>query len=284
MKMAIAIQCHKNVEQLNRLIEFFRDDEIDIYIHVDKKSDIKQKIKMIKNLYILEESIDVRWGDFSIVESALKLFERIKESKIDYEYIHLISGQDYPIKKLEEFKRFFVDNNKQYVEYAKLPFNTLVRAGVDRYQVYYPRWMIDRPENMKKRIIRVAYRELILRTRIFKRKTDFIEDFYYGSAWFSITGDCMKFILSYIENNKKYIEFFKNSIYPDEMFFQTIIMNSKYSKSIVNNNLRYIDWSEKKASPKTLQYNDIDKALKSKSYFARKIDSVQLIDYIEDNL
>ena len=113
--------------------------------------------------------------------------------------------------------------------------------------------MIDRPENMKKRIIRVAYRELILRTRIFKRKTDFIEDFYYGSAWFSITGDCMKFILSYIENNKKYIEFFKNSIYPDEMFFQTIIMNSKYSKSIVNNNLRYIDWSEKKASPKTLQ-------------------------------
>ena len=94
----------------------------------------------------------------------------------------------------------------------------------------------------------------------------------------------MKFILSYIENNKKYIEFFKNSIYPDEMFFQTIIMNSKYSKSIVNNNLRYIDWSEKKASPKTLQYNDIDKALKSKSYFARKIDSVQLIDYIEDNL
>ena len=115
MKMAIAIQCHKNVEQLNRLIEFFRDDEIDIYIHVDKKSGIKQKIKMINNLYILEESIDVRWGDFSIVESALKLFERIKESKIDYEYIHLISGQDYPIKKLEEFKRFFVDNNKQYV-------------------------------------------------------------------------------------------------------------------------------------------------------------------------
>lgn len=50
--MAIAIQAHKNYEQINRLIDFLYDDEINIYIHVDKKSNIKNNISSNKNVYI----------------------------------------------------------------------------------------------------------------------------------------------------------------------------------------------------------------------------------------
>lgn len=284
MKMAIAIQCHANSNQINKLIEFFFDEDIDVYIHIDKKSNIKNEIIVKENVYFVDNNKDVQWGQFSQVEATLELFSKISDSNNKYDYIHLISGQDYPIKTIKEFKKFFSDNNKQYIRYTKLPTCNLSRMGKDRYEVYYPSWLIDRPSKHFKRYVRLFYREFILFTKIFKRKIDFIDDIYYGSQWFSITGECLTYILNYIKNNKKYVEFFKNSIYSDEMFFQTIIINSNFDWHIEDNNLRYIDWSEKQGSPKTLDVNDIDKALISNCFFARKIVDINVVNYIENVL
>lgn len=37
MKIAIAMLCHKNVEQINALLRAMAHDDIYFYIHVDKK-------------------------------------------------------------------------------------------------------------------------------------------------------------------------------------------------------------------------------------------------------
>ena len=284
MKMAIIMQCHKGMEQINRIIEFFNDDSIDIYIHIDKKSNIDSMINRKKNVNVLEERIDVKWGQFSQVEATLALFNAIKTSGKVYKYIHFISGQDYPIKTLEYIKKKFVSDNKQYIECIKMPVKTLVKNGADRYKVYYPQWIINRPKCLWKRVLRVAYREFVLFTKVFERNMENIPEIYYGSQWFSITQECMEYILSYIESNKMYYEFFKNSIYSDEMFFQTIIMNSKFKNYIGENNLRYLDWSKKEESPKNLEQADIDCAMLSDNIFARKIDSIDIIEYIDRKL
>lgn len=284
MKMAIAIQCHSNSEHINRLIEFFKDEEIDIYLHIDKKSNIVNSINYLnnKNVNIVDDPIDVKWGDFSQIKATLKLFKKIKSKDIYYDYIHLISGSDYPIKSLNQFKYFFTNNKQQYINCGQLPNKYLTKGGLDRYKVFYPSWMIDRPANKIKRFIRICYRELILNTRLLMRNTKHLGKVCYGSQWFSITGECMDFILHFVEENKRFCDFFKNSIYPDEMFFQTIIMNSDFNNRVENNNLRYIDWTEKKASPKELDIEDISKAIISDSYFARKINNMEVIDYIEN--
>ena len=77
MKMAIAIQCHTNSEQINRLINYFQDDYIDIYIHVDKKSNIVSELDIKKNVYLIENRVDVKWGQFSQVEATLNIFKEI---------------------------------------------------------------------------------------------------------------------------------------------------------------------------------------------------------------
>ena len=284
MKMAILIQCHTKSDQVNKIINFFKDEDIDIYIHVDKKSNIKLEINNNYNVYILDNSIDVRWGRFSQVEATLAMFNEVKKSKKSYNYIHLISGQDYPIKNLEYIKKFFSNIDKQFIDYVKLPYKNLTKHGEDRYKVYYPQWIIDRPKCLWKRFLRVLYREFVLRTRILERDTSNISEFYYGSQWMSITYGCMEYILEYINNNIKYYNFFKNSIYSDEMFFQTIILNSPFKNKVENNNLRYIDWSENLESPKNLQYTDIDYALKSDKIFARKINELKIINYINEKL
>lgn len=281
MKMAIIMQCHRDHNQVNRIINFFDDKDIDIYIHVDKKSDIKSKLIQGNNVHILQKSIDVRWARYSQVEATINLMKEVRNSGKIYKYIHFISGQDYPVKSLKYMKEFFNFTSKQYVEWYKFPENSLVKNGDDRYMVYYPQAIIDRPKCLWKRILRVSYRNLILGSKILKRNIKNMPEFYGGSSWFSITGECMEYILEFINKNRDFEKFFKNSIYADEMFFQTIILNSKYKKQVINDNLRYLDWTEGRESPKSLDESDIDKAIKSKKIFARKIENDRVIDYIE---
>lgn len=284
MKMTIAIQCHTNSEQINRLINYFQDDYIDIYIHVDKKSNIVSELDIKKNVYLIENRVDVKWGQFSQVEATLNIFKEIRNSDYKYKYIHLISGQDYPIKSLKAFKEYFLYQNSEFIECSPLPSDVLVKRGEDRYKVYYPNWMIDRPSKTFKRFIRILYREFILNIKIFERKNLDFENLYFGSQWFSITNSCMEYILDSLNNKNSIVRFFKNTLCSDEMFFQTIIMNSYFNKNVKNNNLRYIDWSDKKGSPKTLNIQDIKKAIKTDCFFARKIEDQSVIDYIEKSL
>lgn len=58
----------------------------------------------------------------------------------------------------------------------------------------------------------------------------------------------------------------------DEFVIATMIMNSPFKDQVVNDNLRYIDWSEGNANPKILGLEDFDPILSSNMLFARKFD------------
>ena len=90
------------------------------------------------------------------------------------------------------------------------------------------------------------------------------------SQWITITTEAVVYILDYLEKHAAIVRFFKLTWAPDEIIFQTILYNSIFRHSLVNNNLRYIDWSEGKASPKTLTEHDLPKLLDSDALFARK--------------
>lgn len=102
MKLAFLIQCHKNADQINQLIGALSHPDIDLYIHVDKKSEITQQIRINNsNVTILsdEERVDVRWGTFSQVQATLNLLKRSYRKK--YDFYWLISGQDFPLVSAE---------------------------------------------------------------------------------------------------------------------------------------------------------------------------------------
>jgi hypothetical protein len=56
---------------------------------------------------------------------------------------------------------------------------------------------------------------------------------------------------------------------------------------MINNNLRFIDWSLGGASPKILTVKDVDHFSKSGKFFARKFDEnidSKVLDWIDANL
>lgn len=46
MKQAILVQCHKNPKQVNLLLDALDDPNLDIYVHIDKKAILVQKLKL----------------------------------------------------------------------------------------------------------------------------------------------------------------------------------------------------------------------------------------------
>ena len=67
------------------------------------------------------------------------------------------------------------------------------------------------------------------------------------------------------------MRFFERVLIPDELFFQTLIMNSPLRETVVNDNLRFLDWSREPA-PAVLGVHDLDRMIESGKLFARKFD------------
>lgn len=281
-KQAILIQCHNKPEQINRLIRIMPKDIFDFYIHVDKKSGIIGDIIHRNNIFF-SGRIDVRWGRFSQVEATLELFKIIDASK--YSYIHLISGSDFIIKPIEYVEKFFSNNNTEYIESIELPEKLFTWGGLDRIEVWYPQFIIDRPANAIFRALRVIYREFIMRTNIFKRKRKPTKTLYIGSSWFSITGGCLEWIKEYLETNPEYTSFFKHGVCVDEVFFQTLVKISPYRNNIANRNMTYMVWNgSKTGGPDELTINDLDKILASDCIFARKFTDINTINAVCERL
>lgn len=116
MKHAYLILCHTDLPLLHTLVSLLDDSRNDIFIHIDKKATYSGTDITVKNagLYILGQKIDARWGDYSLVQAELLLFEAA-HSKGNYAYYHLLSGADLPLKSQDYIHKWC--NTHSGIEY-----------------------------------------------------------------------------------------------------------------------------------------------------------------------
>ena len=117
MKQAYLIIAHNKIEQLKFLVSLLDYAQHDIYILFDKKEqnnrEMKEQIESVvkeSTLYFTKE-IPIYWGDYSLVEAELELFETAIE-KDEYSMYHLLSGVDLPLDTAENIYEFF-DQRKE---------------------------------------------------------------------------------------------------------------------------------------------------------------------------
>ena len=100
MKVAALILAHKNEEQLKRLISVLQHPSVDIYVHLDKKSSLSPADFQSSDVQFTEERIDISLFDFSMVDAEVELL-RTASSRGKYGYYILLSGQDYPLRHID---------------------------------------------------------------------------------------------------------------------------------------------------------------------------------------
>lgn len=275
MKVAILIHVHQDAHQVGRLVERLLHHDVDIYINVDAKSNHLEFEQNVSNKAIfIKNSIEVIWGRFSQVQQILNSFKEIKDSETEYSHVIFISGQDYPIVSIDTVLGFLKEHKGQsFVDYhlvSKDRDNEWNKVIHRRFEYWY-----FLPENDIRSKISVRR---FLKMMGYRRKYPFT-DIYYGACWFTFSSEAIEYVLKYIDNHTDIINFFSHTGCADELFFQSILMNSPLKEKIVNNHFRYIDWEEGGKSPKDLTIADFDKIKNSDAWFARKINP-----QIEDGL
>lgn len=282
MKHGVLIIWHKNFKQLKELILSF-NDSFHIYVHVDRKALLTQKelswldlCPIVKGVY---RKYKVTWGTFSLLKAELFLMEKaIADPEITY--LHMISGQDYPIKNMTEILHFFERyEGKEFIRTEQLPYEEWERGTYERFQYFRLNFVTYFPWGNKLSDFIIYLQKIIG----FKRRIpDQYEHIYGGSNWFSITKQCAEYIVS--QKNKSFYRRLKYTFAPEESFFATIVMNSSIAKNVIDDNLRYIDWrGTKDGHPNVLDQSNWFGIITSDAIFCRKIDGIESVQ-VKDNI
>lgn len=290
-KHAYLIIAHNEFYILEKLIKLIDNEKNDIFLHIDKKVkkfDFKKFERMVKksNLYFTKR-IDVVWASSSQIKCELLMLEEATK-KGNYSYYHLISGVDLPIKSQEYIHDFF-DNcgNKEFIHYRD--YDKLESHLIPRVKYYHLFVSAFRDKSFKGKI-KYKFYNLFMKIQ-YKLKINRAKNNNYrsGANWFSITDDCARYI---VKNKKEILKQYKYTRCADEIFLQSLILNTKYFdnlylKSKDNNEsiMRLIDWNRGK--PYTFKLEDYEELINSDMLFARKFstkDNKKLIDKIYEKI
>lgn len=260
------ILVHKNLAQVDRLIDNLIESNTFIYLHIDKRvsrSEIMRcRFSSNQNVRIIKNRIAVNWGGYSMVQATLNLMKTACDHNREGYFI-LLSGQDFPLQSTRSIYAYLHDKyGKEFLHYWRLPYKNWMRGGLDRIKYY---WFVDKIGMYASNLFVDFQKEN-------KMERDYFKDFppYGGSQWWCLTTACVQHILNFIKQNPIIIDYFESTLIPDESFFHTIIMNSRFQDNVINDNLRYIIFEGGKPNPKVFGINDFSSLVNSKKLWARK--------------
>jgi hypothetical protein len=275
LRHAYIISAYKNLEQVARLVRRLHSGRTSFLVHVDKKTDNREYEALVEDLRDLPSvgflaRHACHWGGFGHVRATLKGIDELLRGGDRFDYVTLLTGQDYPIKPIAYIERFFETRApSSFMGFSPLPSDS-----------WSPRGGLDRIENWHLRLYG-HHRRLPVRRRFPSGLRP-----YGGGAYWCLSRECIEYVAGLVARRPDVVSFFRHVDIPDEIFFQTVLLNSPLRDTIVNDNLRYIDWTRGRR-PAILEVRDFEALRASPKLFARKFDVSQdavVLDLIDRHL
>ena len=281
---AYLIAANANLKVVSTCLQMIDDDKNDVFLLLDKKSHIsKENIHHLQNVcnrsrvHIM--TMVVNWAGYSQVSAVLALLEAAINTNRNYRYYHFLQGSDLPIKTQDEIHSFFAANDgKEFVMIEKKRTDMAINKTQYRHFFCHNRFF------RTSKIMKALNFGLVYIQRALGIKKKIGMDVYQGSALFSITDACAKYVLS--KRNEIYKKF-RFSLAADEVFLQSILMDSPFGQAIkaveedVSENARLIDRSrpDGKNSPHIWRSSEFSYIINQPANmcFARKF--VETVDY-----
>jgi len=276
IRLAYIISAYKLPRQLVRLVQRLNTDGASFFVHVDQRSPDEvlscaiEALGSLPNVYFLERHACF-WGDFGHVKATLKGIQRLLTTRTEFDYAVLLTGQDYPLKSNASIREFLVrQGGALFLAHFALPSDEWEHGGMDRIQAWHlhafgRRWRVP-----------------------LRRKVPLGLQPYGGSSYWCLPRSAIVYIDSFSRQHPKFVDFFRYVDVPDEIFFQTILLNSPLAPHVVNDDLHYIDWPVPDAgSPRVLRTADLDTLARTDKLFARKFDvseDATVLDLIDSEL
>lgn len=267
MRIAFLIMAHKEPDQIQRLITRLDHPDFDFYIHLDKKISFNDFAYLQKagKVMLTKTRIHVSWAAFSFTTAIYRCMEEILNGPVYYDLIDVLSGQDYPIRPTSEIYRYFsVHKENNFISFEKEGSEWWEHA-IGRINKYH---FINYKFPGRYSI------QHIVNALLPKRKFPLPYTLYGGprASWFTVNHDCAAYVVSFMNENPGLRRFCNFTWGSDEFLFQTIIMNSRFAGTVLNDVINYIDWTGGGSNPKILTKQDFKSITLSGKLFARKFD------------
>ncbi|WP_300602287.1 beta-1,6-N-acetylglucosaminyltransferase [Niabella sp.] len=268
MKQAILITGYKNIHSFIDIINCFDKERFSFYLHIDKRSPLDTTpLQAYRNVFI-STRYAVTWGGENHLKAILLLAKTALQDP-DNAFFHLITAEDFPVKPMNAF--YELDLTRNYLSFSEMPAPFWgPDGGMDRIRYYqFYNWM-----DVKKPYRRAIIYRLLKFQKILGFKRAYPANFpklYGGATYWSLNRDALRYVIDYTDQNSAFLRRFNHTWCSEEIYFQTLILNSPFAHTVVNDDLRYIDWSGKRGYPAFLDETDFPQLIASGKLFARKI-------------
>lgn len=281
MLHAILVTAYKDFDALLALSKAF-DSRFRLYIHIDRKSrihrvrpDILETLRDLPTVRLVRSRFSVNWGGIRHLYAVLDLARAAFKDRQDAQFFHWITGQDYPVRSGDEFESFFSKNShSSFLKWFSLPAEIwqLESGGLDRINFYH---LYDLLKIGKGNRLNQAFLHLQRTWGLHRPYSEHLPSPHGGPGYWSINREAMNYVLAQSRANPALLKRLRHCFCAEELYVHTLLLNSTLAGSVINDDLRYVDWSSNRGGvhPAILDDSDFDSIHQSTAFFARKLDS-----------
>jgi len=281
---AFLMAVHKQPKLLRRIIERLSASNHYFFINVNARlsnfDEFVNELNGISNVVFLTPRVSIYHSGISQVVCTLNLLKCAKSYGCHFDYYHLISGQDYPLRSNEQFDHFFDTTEDSFMCYSYETDSPI------KYN-YTQGWFFNKNDNFFAKVY-LKLKLDKLAGLIVRRKR--IDNLMGGWDWFSWSDKVCDYVLDYIQNNPDYFKRFNHTHSPCETMYQTLLYPKLDELKIHKHYpLRFISWEAHRPvnttyRPYNLNELDYKYVIESPTFFCRKVDekeSAKLLDMID---
>jgi hypothetical protein len=224
---------------------------------------------------------------------AMLLLAREALGQADYDYLHVRSGQDYPIRTADAIDQFFAANRgREFAVTFPIPntrwwgeeggYDRICRFRLHTYLDVKRRHRFGPDMEKLEENVWKAQRRL----GIWRKMPSGLPRLHGGSQWVSCTRGYWKNLLEQWDSHGDWYRFFRFSFCAEEFVLPTFAHS--FSEQVDGRVVNHVDWTRRNGSfPAILDDSDFERIRNSGHLFVRKVEypvSRGLLDRIDREL
>lgn len=184
--------------------------------------------KQFPNIQLARNRFSTIWGGASLLTMLLQSMENLLTSPFHWDFVINLSESDFPIKRIERLEEFLIANyDRNFVKgHGRETQRFIQKQGLDKTFVECDTHM----------------------WRIGDRKLPAGIQVDGGSDWVALSRSFVQYIIERKETEpllQGLLIIFQNTLLPAESFFHTVLRNTKFCNTYVDNNLHVTNWKRK---------------------------------------
>jgi Core-2/I-Branching enzyme len=276
---------HRSPEQVKRLVGVVAP--CPVLVHLDAHAgrqvwaEFQELAEECGQLDLVERTA-TGWGSWGLVQATLNGLERALD--LDCTHIVKMTGQDYPIRPIEEIAAFCKQSPAtSWIPHDEIPVSFLGEkdGGVARTKHWH-----------------MAVRGHAVSVPMNRRPPEGITPFY-GQAQLVMSMPLARWLVAEVRRRPELVRFFRRTWMPNELFIPSLAMTSPMAADVSGSNLWFTDWSAGGSHPKVFGREDIDELMAAAlghagdlpggktKFFARKFDlqvDTDVLNLIDERL